>query len=234
MNISLRTHLLAILCILSGPLKAQPVFTPKNTTIFFDLHDVVLKRDTMARFKLAMKNMRASLNLTLSGVSRRDCANGEAYALKLKKHGYAKEAELVRQFSAAYKVNQDVVEIMQLLQAKGYTVSMASNIGEQHLEDLMNLNVISGKHRKAHGKIRNALELFQDLVFVDYLSNDVIAKPNPEYFEMLKDIATDKARVIFIDDNMQNVTVAQCCGLQGIHFTSAKQLRRDLQKLGIL
>lgn len=232
---TLRNFALIIACALSTQIGANPKFNPNNTEFFFDLHDVVLKVDKKERIKLGFQNIGASLKLAFSKVSRKGCANGEAYALKLRKNGYSKEAELVRKMSAAYKVNTDVVEIIKALQAKGYTVSMASNIGAQHLEDLMNPNHIkSRKKRKTRAKVQNAIASFEDLIFVDYESDTVIAKPSREYFEVLRNTCGHDTHAIFIDDSCPNVVAARHCGLHGVHFTSAKQLKKDLQKLGIL
>jgi len=232
---TLRNFALIIACAISMQIGANSRFNPANTTIFFDLHDVVLKRDKKEFLKLGLKNIRTSLKLAFSKVSRKGCANGEAYALKLKKQGYTKEAELVRKFSAAYKINSDVVKIIRCLQAKGYTVSMASNIGAQHLDDLINPGPFhKGKKGKTRMKVRNAIASFDDLIFVDYESDEVIAKPSREYFEILLDVSSDTTHAIFIDDSCPNVVAARHCGLHGVHFTSAKQLKKDLQKLGIL
>ncbi len=232
---SLRNTMLALTCILSMQIAAHPTFNPKNTTIFFDLHDVVLKVDKKERFKLALKNLGTSLKLAFNKVSRKNCANGEEYALLLKKKGYAKEAKLVRKMSAAYKVNKDVLCIIKTLQAKGYTVNMASNIGAQHLEDLINPGHIKGhEKRKKRMKVRSAIESFDDLVFVDYETDRVIAKPSRAYFELLRDNCGRDKHAIFVDDSRTNVHAAQRSGLHGIRFTSAKQLKKDLQKFGIL
>lgn len=230
-----RTLVLALACFVSMQIAAQPAFTPQNTTIFFDLHDVVLKRDKTERFKLGFKNMRSSLKLALTKVSRKGCANGEEYALKLRKHGYIKEAELVRKWSAAYKINEDVVEIIKELQARGYTVSMASNIGTQHLDDLMNpSNYRSGKKARTRAEVREVIDLFDDLIFVNYEGYDIVAKPSPEYFKMVQDSCKQGGHAIFIDDSSKNVDAAKRCGVHGLRFTSAKQLKKDLQTLNIL
>ena len=112
---------------------------------------------------------------------------------------------------------------------------MASNIGEQHLDDLLNPhNFHNGQKRKTRMKVRAAVESFDELIFVDYLSQDSVAKPSPEYFEMLRNNCGHDTHALFIDDKKQNVQAAKNCGLHGIQFKSAKKLKKELQILGIL
>jgi 2-haloacid dehalogenase len=40
-------------------------------------------------------------------------------------------------------------------------------------------------------------------------------------------------KTIFIDDNLRNVKGAETSGMIGIHFHNPKQLKNELQKLGI-
>jgi 2-haloacid dehalogenase len=44
----------------------------------------------------------------------------------------------------------------------------------------------------------------------------------------------DPASALFIDDNVKNIDAGNKIGLTTIHFTSAEQLGKELQKLGIL
>ena len=83
-------------------------------------------------------------------------------------------------------------------------------------------------------KVRSAIESFDDLVFVDYETDHVIAKPSRAYFELLRDNCGRDKHAIFVDDSLTNVHAAQRSGLHGIRFTSAKKLKKDLQKLRIL
>jgi 2-haloacid dehalogenase len=60
-------------------------------------------------------------------------------------------------------------------------------------------------------------------------------KPFPEFYQILFDryqVNPDKA--IFIDDNLKNVAGGKAVGLEAVHFQSPGELRKSLQKLGIL
>jgi len=60
-------------------------------------------------------------------------------------------------------------------------------------------------------------------------------KPFPEFYQILLDrYQIDPKRAIFIDDVYRNILGGQALGIQGLHFQSPAQLKKDLQKLGLL
>ena len=60
-------------------------------------------------------------------------------------------------------------------------------------------------------------------------------KPFPEFYQLLLDRYKAKAEeCIFIDDNYRNVAAAEAVGISGIHFTSAEQLRTELENSGLI
>ncbi|RYE55512.1 MAG: HAD family phosphatase, partial [Sphingobacteriales bacterium] len=60
-------------------------------------------------------------------------------------------------------------------------------------------------------------------------------KPFPEFYHRLLDRYEVKPEeAIFIDDNLRNVNAAKELGIHSIHFTSAAELEKELQKLEIL
>ena len=60
-------------------------------------------------------------------------------------------------------------------------------------------------------------------------------KPDPRIFRLLLDrYNLDAADSVFIDDSARNVAAARGVGLHGIDFTTAENLRRDLEALGLL
>jgi FMN phosphatase YigB (HAD superfamily) len=224
--------LLMILCPLSAQVAMVRPCSPANTVIFFDLHDVILKRDTRKRLKLALKNPIGALKLGVRVMTNKNWRNGEQLQIELRRKGDNKQAEVVRQLSAAYKVDTDVFKILQELKAKGYTLCMASNIGAGHLNDLLDKCHPRNK-AKYPVTLRDVFALFDDLVFVDYESQDVISKPDHRYFALLSNRCEQK-NIIFVDDNKKNVAAADACGLHAIRFSSAEKLTRDLKNLGIL
>jgi 2-haloacid dehalogenase len=62
-----------------------------------------------------------------------------------------------------------------------------------------------------------------------------IAKPDPAIFErLLQRFGLTPRTTLMIDDSPANVAAARAAGMQAIEFTSATQLRRSLEQLGVL
>lgn len=226
--------LLTMLCTLGAQGEMARPCSPANTIFFFDLHDVVLKPDSHKRLKVALKNPIGALRLGVHVLTKKDIPNGESLQVELQRKGDTKQVEVIRQLSAAYKVDMDVVSILQTLKAKGYTICMASNIGAGHLNDLLDENHPRNKVKHiGYVTLKDVFALFDDLIFVDYESQDVIRKPDPRYFALLHDRCGQSKNIIFVDDNKKNVSAAHACGIHGIRFTSASKLAADLKTLGI-
>ena len=61
-----------------------------------------------------------------------------------------------------------------------------------------------------------------------------LRKPFPEFYKILLDRYDVKAEeAIFIDDNLRNVKAAKELGIDAIQFTTANELRTELQQRGI-
>lgn len=76
------------------------------------------------------------------------------------------------------------------------------------------------------------LSRFSDIVVS---GEEGIVKPHPEIFRVAcRRLAIDPARAVFVDDSPANVVGAGEVGLTGVHFTSASQLRHELEELGLL
>nr|WP_067053410.1 HAD family phosphatase [Mucilaginibacter sp. L294] len=60
-------------------------------------------------------------------------------------------------------------------------------------------------------------------------------KPNPAFYQLLLDRYHAKAsEALFIDDNLRNVLAAQKLGINSIHFSSAEQLKAELESKSII
>jgi len=82
-----------------------------------------------------------------------------------------------------------------------------------------------------------ALERFE---FLHWFEGIVVSgvektrKPFPEFYEiLLKRYDVNPSRAIFIDDNIHNIHAARALQIDGIHFTNADLLRKELTKRGI-
>ncbi len=64
--------------------------------------------------------------------------------------------------------------------------------------------------------------------------DEKMRKPFPEIYELiLSRYDINPSEAIFIDDNQRNVDAAEAIGITALHFTSAAQLAKDLNTLGI-
>ncbi len=223
---TLRNYALISICALSAHSAMYANHNYENTALFFDLYDVVLKPTKKASLLAAFKQNYPGLLMAFKDVSNHDCADCQAYASKLKKHGYSKQAEFVNQWSAAYCINQDIIDLINAIEAKEYEVTIVSSVNEYTFDDIMPLNK------------RAALEVLnQEIMSVDYDNKSSLGAPNYELFEFLhilhKLIGVD-AHMIYINSDQKNVKAANDYGLDGIRLKSAKQVKKDLQALGIL
>jgi 2-haloacid dehalogenase len=75
-------------------------------------------------------------------------------------------------------------------------------------------------------------DLFDDIV----LSGDVkLLKPDPAIFNLLlSKIGRSARECLLIDDSQPNIDTAKKLGFATIHFTSAKELRTELQRFNLL
>jgi len=73
--------------------------------------------------------------------------------------------------------------------------------------------------------------------FTVFISSGYVNEMKPHakiYRSALEITQADPAKSVFIDDREANIVAAREMGMQGITFTDPKQLRAELEKLGIL
>lgn len=60
-------------------------------------------------------------------------------------------------------------------------------------------------------------------------------KPFPSFYQLLLNrYDVNAAEALFIDDNLRNVSGAEACGIESIHFTSPAQLKQTLTEKAVL
>lgn len=108
--------------------------------------------------------------------------------------------------------NQEVLDLVKDLRAKGIKCYMASDHSKYRADDLMN-----------SGKLK---DLFDGGYFSGYLG---CTKEEAAFFVyVLEDLNLDSHDILFIDDDPKNVEVAQGCGISGIHFVEVDDLKEKL------
>jgi 2-haloacid dehalogenase len=77
----------------------------------------------------------------------------------------------------------------------------------------------------------DVLALFEDVV----VSGEVgLAKPDPRIYTLVAERAgLPPGRLVFVDDRRVNVDAARAAGMDGIVFTDAATLRRELRARGL-
>ena len=82
-----------------------------------------------------------------------------------------------------------------------------------------------------------ALERYSFLGWFDGIvvsGTEKMRKPAPEFYQILLNrYQVDPQAALFIDDNYRNVLAAEKVGIKSIHFTSAEQLEKELDALGL-
>lgn len=129
--------------------------------------------------------------------------------------------------------NNDTIQLLKTLHDKGYKIAIATNQGKG-----------SFQHFIASGMIPD-LSYYIVPYTIDYgcskedcPKEGFVKKPKKQYYKNFKAALeqTDfhPEHLVFIDDNLQNLTKAAKKGIIGIHFISAQQTEDDLKKLGIV
>lgn len=128
-------------------------------------------------------------------------------------------------------------EILQTLWVEPYAQNV--HVKEDALELIKKLK---GKYKLAilsntignHNEINKRRRLYDDFDAV-LLSNEIgMRKPEKEFFEAAaKELKLSFNELLFVDDEMRWVKAARNHGLRAILFESAKQLEKELDKLGI-
>lgn len=114
-------------------------------------------------------------------------------------------------------IDQHVLDVLGEHKAAGARLAALTNTNQRH-------------HDHWSSMYHEHLDLFDRI----YLSHELGArKPEVACFQAVlssEGVAPDQ--VVFIDDVEQHVEAARSLGIIGVHFTTAQQLAKDLQRLG--
>ncbi|HRN90218.1 MAG TPA: HAD family phosphatase [Candidatus Saccharibacteria bacterium] len=117
---------------------------------------------------------------------------------------------------ANVRIDSDVITIVNKLK-QHYKIAMLSNSPADSINGIIDDN--------------NLRQYFDEII----VSGEIgMVKPNPEIFEYtLNKLAVKPDEVIFIDDSSTNTDAAEKLGIKSIQFTSAEQLKHELNKIQI-
>ncbi len=210
------------------------VISPETTIIAFDLHNVVLKKQTR---KIVMQSIRllpqGTWRYTFSPRlwyrfykirSQSDVAEEIFQKMTVQYPGLTRfRGDFIRLTNAQRPI-PFVIEMIKGLKAKGFGLYILSNIGKETFEELCEM----------YPELRE----YFDGAFTATADNNYLQKPDPEFYEEFKRFVGREGhhdkQILFIDDLKKNLSAASCCNIAGIHFTSPKKLHRVFKNLDIL
>ena len=148
--------------------------------------------------------------------------------------GKISEREFWELFLGCVGSKKNVKDVMRFvrkdLRLKKATLELAKKLKERKLK----LAILSNNAREWVEYERKAFELER---YFDLILNSGelgIAKPDPRIYKLAAKLLKCKAsECVFIDDKKRNVEFASLVGMHAIQFRSAKQLVRELRKLGL-
>jgi len=237
-----RLSLVAGLILSFTTLYPKPSIAPKTHEFAWDLHDVVFEKSKSGVAKQGVKKgftilkhlagyVGENINYVFTGKTgkhqelikkvralRGSGATGQAYQEILNEVDPELGSMVQKMANEQYPI-VGMKELIQELHELGYTQRVASNIGNNFFNNLA-------------AKYPDIFNNFTDGKTVDYKKEPVIKKPDLEYFNEYQGQYPERKK-IFVDDNKKNVLSALETGMIAIQFKNAKQLRKELSKLGI-
>jgi hypothetical protein len=124
--------------------------------------------------------------------------------------------KFVADMRVAKQTNQEVLELIDRLRAKGYKTGLLSNNNQQ-----------------AADKMRtDGLDKHFDVFIV---SAEVgVMKPDPEIFNLFAErLGVKLPELVFIDDSKRSLSASEECGFAPVLFESYEQLVKELSKRGV-
>lgn len=126
-------------------------------------------------------------------------------------------AEEVRdEWLSLAEIDPEMVALIQELKQR-YAIGLCSNGNADFFWSIADVHSLRG--------------LFDTIVIS---SEEKAIKPNPKIYEItLERMSLKPAQAVFVDDRAENLVPAEALGMQGLHFTSASELRKAFQSIGI-
>lgn len=227
----LSTALVALIA--TAPAHAmQTTYTPENTTVVYDIDNVLLKRGEPIyqtlwdyRWDLAKNVIRIGLLYNVGQLLYQHAAGGAYY--ELFKAQAPRLAEMVERITLEKKPVEGMPELVKAVHDRSFKLAIASNMSAKDFAFYQQ-------------KFPTLFSNFDYAKVIKYNEQGkaLCKKPSLMYFKELKSELADhdlaKKNLVFIDDRLDNVAASTQEGFKGIVFKNATQLRTDLTNLGIL
>jgi FMN phosphatase YigB (HAD superfamily) len=202
---------------------------PEHTILLFDLHQVLFSHHYLRMVWQAAKHIYL-IQLLRPRIIRktfyllRNKGSGQELLTFIHTH-YPQLVHTIPGIVAianAQTLNHEMVLLLKQLKSSGYTLHIASNIGQTFFEDLKNMHP-------------DFFALFDHAkVIPAYSTGTIIRKPMPEFFASYKkEASVDDKQIVFIDDNQKHIHAAHQAGYLTILFKNPAQLKAALKEYGI-
>lgn len=205
--------------------------TPNTTTLVFDIHGVLFTSDHKKILSLLWQNKRLIklflyffnprflvdfLELVRKKAVPEECI----IYLTSRYKGLANFKEIAISIANAQKPIPEMLPLIKTLKEQGYTLHIFSNIGETIFEHL--------------AQAFPEVFCYFDSLYVPNAADGYISKPKMKAFNYyLERCNQDQKQIIFIDNNIRNISMAAQCNISGIYFENSEILKQKLQALGI-
>lgn len=205
--------LLTIGC-LSSETAVQAQISPENTIIVFDLDDVLIGIKTSKKVKFGLYLLvRPDAWGDMRKIAKHS-SHAEKLIKKNKKPGFVKRLKRIKQ---SKKPVDGMLELLQELKQKGYTLHIASNMSQQDFEFYKN-------------QYSEIFSLFDAAFVIE--DDNMPQKPSKRYFDLYRATFPTEKHHFFIDDKKEN------CDASGFSYThifkNAQSLHSDFKTRGIL
>jgi len=206
--------------------------SPDNTTIAFDLHDVIVNYDYKQiakhilkaenKFSLFIHILNPFFWWDLIKLFANNCV-AEQYLLTIgnKYKKLQPHIPLGIKIANSQKPQPKMVRLLIDLAKQGYELHLFSNIGAKIFQDLKQ-------------KMPGLFDYFDGFT-IPSPKNGYTRKPNQNAFDnFLSKHKHIKKQIIFIDDKKKNIKKGQKNGIIAIRFRNPDQIIRELKDIGVL
>lgn len=212
--------------------KTELFITPDNAVIVFDIHGVLFRPDYKGIIKIFLASpykyrciryaLYPSTWIDFIRLYYNNVIFGKYVAHFTKKYPRLKPCvPLITRIANTQVPIAQTIALIEQLHADGYTLHILSNIGQPIVQDLAQ-------------KFPAIFDYFETIK-TPCAQIDFTGKPNPAiFYDYMKENNLANKQVIFIDDKMKNLEVAQRFGITGIYFSNPEELKQDLMRLGVI
>lgn len=206
-------------------------FSPDTTIIIFDIHGVLCKISfcTMVsifwhspcKYTLFKYSLNPILIFNILKLWRKNAIANEYFTYIVRNYPYlAACIPLIIDMANAQVPNKDVAEIVRSLKKQGYALHILSNIDS---------TILAGLRATECGTIFSLFDVIHGTQ-----ATDEYGKPHKDFFERyIKECNPGSKAMIFIDNRKNNIAMAQKVGMTAIQFNNARQLKTELENVGI-